>query len=105
MEEPQDIWRMPTVVEILSSLTRGGENAGCVYPGTIGVAMMGRAGCARTPEKETPLWAPDAAPIYYWAADQFDASRAYYVSYNGAFNAQPKSWGNPRHSYRCVREP
>ena len=26
-------------------------------------------------------------------------------SYNGAFNSQPKTWGNPRHSYRCVREP
>lgn len=105
LEEPQDIWRMPTVLEIMSSLTRGGENAGCVYPGSIGVAMMGRAACARTPEKETPLWAPDAAPIYYWAADEYDENRAYYVSYNGAFSSQPKSWGNPRHSYRCVREP
>jgi hypothetical protein len=105
MDEPQDIWRMPTVLEIMRSLTRSGENAGCVYPGTIGVAMMGRAGCERTPEKETPLWAPDAAPIYYWAADQYDENRAYYVSYNGAFSSQPKSWGNPRHSYRCVREP
>jgi hypothetical protein len=105
MEEPQDIWRMPTVIEIMSSLTRDGENAGCVYPGTVGDAMLGRAGCKRTPEKETPLWAPDVAPIYYWAADEFDETRAYYVSYNGALGSQPKTWGNPRHSYRCVREP
>lgn len=104
MEEPQETWRMPTADEIVRSLTRRGENAGCVEPVGIGVALLGRAACEDTPDKETPLWAPDAAPIYYWAADEYDANRAYYVSYNGALNSQPKSWGNPRHSYRCVRE-
>jgi len=24
---------------------------------------------------------------------------------NGAISYQSKSWGNPRHGYRCVREP
>jgi len=36
---------------------------------------------------------------HYWSADEYDEQEAYYVSY------QPKSWGNPRHGYRCVREP
>jgi hypothetical protein len=105
MTEPQDIWRMPTADEIMRSLTRRGENAGCADSGAIGVGLLGRAECATTPDKETPLWAPDSAPIYYWAVDELDENRAYFVSYNGAFNSQPKSWGNPRHSHRCVREP
>jgi hypothetical protein len=104
MVERQGTWRMPTADEIMRSLTRHGDNAGCVQPQGFGTALLGRAACVERPDKETPLWAPDAAPIYYWAADEFDDNRAYFVSYNGAFNSQPKSWGNPRHSYRCVRE-
>jgi hypothetical protein len=57
------------------------------------------------PDKETPLWNPDAPPIYYWAADVSNEEDAYYVSYNGFVSAQPKTFGNPRHGYRCVREP
>ena len=57
------------------------------------------------PDKETPLWASDQAPIYLWTADQSaEVGQAYYVSYNGAVGDQPKAWGNPRHGYRCVRE-
>ncbi|RMD93222.1 MAG: hypothetical protein D6814_15915, partial [Calditrichaeota bacterium] len=52
----------------------------------------------------SPLWAPNWSPIYYWAADEFNERQAYYVSYNGYVQHQPKSWGNPRHGYRCVRE-
>jgi hypothetical protein len=65
----------------------------------------GKAKCRHTPDKETPLWAPDQPPIYLWSGDECDGERAYYVSYNGWVKQQPKSWGNPRHSYRCVREP
>jgi hypothetical protein len=57
------------------------------------------------PDKETPLWAPDAPAIYYWAFEAYDDWRAYFVSYNGFVNATSKTGGNPRHSYRCVREP
>ncbi|MBI4757913.1 MAG: hypothetical protein HY783_02760 [Chloroflexi bacterium] len=64
-----------------------------------------RADCEILPDKETPLWVPSWSPIYYWSADEYDKRQAYYVSYNGGINHQPKSWGNPRHGYRCVREP
>ncbi|MGD8330641.1 MAG: hypothetical protein PVJ49_14505 [Acidobacteriota bacterium] len=97
-DEPQDIWRMPTADEIVRSLPRRGANAGCTWDGE-----SRRATCAAQPDKETPLWAPDQAPIYMWAADEVDAEEARYVSYNGWINAQPKRWGNPRHGYRCVR--
>jgi hypothetical protein len=101
MSEPQDIWRLPTTDEIVRSLVSDGENAGCVWDGTSWSAT-----CAETPDKETPLWAPDWSPIYYWSADEYDADEAYYVNYCATIiGSQPKSWGNPRHGHRCVREP
>ncbi len=98
--EPQNIWRMPTTGEIVRSLVRHGENTGCTWSGETG-----RAACETSPDKETPLWAANWSPIYYWSADEYDERGAYYVSYNGAVSHQPKTWGNPRHGYRCVREP
>ena len=106
MAEPQDIWRMPTTDEIVRSLVRGGKNAGCAWDGESGSAT-----CERQPNKDTPLWAPDEEPIYYWSADEYDEEEAWYVPftgggrYSGAISYQPKDWGNPRHGYRCVREP
>ncbi len=100
MDEPQYLWRMPTADEIVRSLTRDGKNAGCTL-----FLEAGRVECERTPDKETPLWAPDQPPIYYWTADEFNAAEAWYVSYNGHVHHQEKGWGNPRHGYRCVREP
>ncbi len=99
MDEPQHIWRMPTTDEIVRSLVIHNENAGCTWDsGSV------QAQCDKTPDKETPLWAPDQEPIYYWTADQASYRNAYYVSYNGWVHHQPKSWGNPRHGYRCVKE-
>ncbi len=99
-DTPQYLWRMPTAAELVRSLTRAGQNAGCDWQGELGQAV-----CAVTPDKETPLWDPTAPPIYYWAADEFDPEQAYYVNYQGVVSVQPKTFGNPRHGYRCVREP
>ncbi len=100
MTEPQNIWRMPTTDELVRSLAFRGENAGCEWDG-----RAGRAQCRKTPDKETPLWAPDQPPIYLWSGEEADDEEAWFVSYNGWVKKQPKSWGNPRHGYRCVREP
>ena len=98
---PQNIWRMPTTDEIVRSLVRHGENAGCTWDG-----RSKEADCDILPDKETPLWVPGWPAIYYWSADEYSEREAYYVSYNGKIiSHQPKSWGNPRHGYRCVREP
>ena len=101
MDEPQDIWRMPTTDELVRSLVKHGENAGCTWDG-----QSQEADCSVKPDKETPLWAPDQPPVYYWTADEYDTEEAYYANYAGSgISSQPKSWGNPRHGYRCVREP
>lgn len=99
MDEPQHIWRMPTVDEYVRSFARHGVNAGCAWQGEY----REQVSCDRLPDKETPLWAPDRAPIYYWAAEAYDEQNAYFVSYNGFVNVTRKSGGNPRHSYRCVK--
>jgi hypothetical protein len=99
--EPQNIWRMPTVDDYARSLARHGENAGCVWQGEDHAQME----CQILPDKETPLWAPDLDPIYYWAAEEYNDRQAYFVSYNGWVNTAYKPGGNPRHSYRCVRDP
>ncbi len=100
VDTPQYIWRMPTVDEIVGSLMLHNKNAGCVWTGDTGMLE-----CEHRPDKETPLWAPDQQPIYYWAADEYDDEMAYFVGYTGSVNYQNKRWGNPRHGYRCVREP
>jgi hypothetical protein len=100
MDEPQDIWRMPTTDEVVRSLVKRGENAGCTWHGQRGQAI-----CRVPPDKETPLWSSEQPAIYYWTGDAYDADRAWYVSYNGWVRHQPKGWGNPRHGHRCVRKP
>ncbi|MBN1890918.1 MAG: hypothetical protein JW850_23180 [Thermoflexales bacterium] len=99
--EPQNIWRMPTVNDYARSFSRHGKNAGCVWDGQDRAQMA----CEILPDKETPLWAPDLDPIYYWAAEEYSEREAYFVSYNGWVNTTYKAGGNPRHSYRCVRDP
>ncbi len=99
MSEPQYIWRMATVDEIARSLSLHNINSGCMWEGELG-----KLPCQTRTDKETPLWAPDEPPVYYWAGEALDEEEAYYVSYTGFVSAQPKSWGNPRHGYRCVRK-
>jgi uncharacterized membrane protein len=100
-DAPVDAWRMPTTDELVRSLVHHGENAGCVWDGEYRTQVE----CERRPDKESPLWATDHASIYYWTADSYDEKRGYFVAYNGTVNATMKRGGNPRHSYRCVRDP
>jgi hypothetical protein len=106
MAEPQGIWRMPTADEVVRSLVRRGESAACTWDGA-----SAEAECVDRPNKDSPLWAAEQAPIYYWTADEYDQVSAWYVPYTGglryggAIDHQPKDWGNARHGFRCVREP
>lgn len=101
LDEPQDLWRMPTTDEIVRSLGRHGQNAGCTWGGEF----RRQAACDILPDKESPLWATDLPVIYYWTADSYSEDLGYFVAYNGTVNAANKLGGNPRHGYRCVKEP
>lgn len=101
MPEPVGAWRMPTTDELVRSLVWRGEQAGCSWD-----AQSLKITCVHQPNKDAPLWAADEEPIYYWSGEERDNESAFYVGYSGVkVHSQPKSWGNPRHGYRCVREP
>ena len=97
-DELLDLWRLPTVDEVVCSLTRGGENAG----GTWDPATK-RAHYERRPDKESPLWDPHSPIIYWWAADEISADRAHRVVYNGLVVELPKSNRMGSQAFRAVR--
>jgi hypothetical protein len=101
LAEPQFFWRMPSTDEVVRSLGRHRVNAGCRWQGEFRT----RVTCDRLPDKESPLWAADQSVIYYWTSDSYNQRQGYFVAYNGTVNAAYKLGGNPRHGYRCVREP
>ena len=91
---------MPTVGEIVCSLVRHSDNAGCTWDG-----IYNHADCQTLPDKETPLWAPDWSSIYYWAANEYNSHEAYYVSYNGSIiGHQPKFHGETHDTATVLRE-
>ncbi len=98
-DSPQDIWRLPTALELAVSLPHHGQPAGCVWDGSTGPME-----CDHRPDKETPLWDPNRSPVYLLSASEMDSARVWFVSFNGQVQATPKRWGNPRHGFRCVRE-
>lgn len=100
LPEPQNIWRMPTVAEVAASLPHHDELANCIWNGTIG-AMN----CEQRPGKETPLWDPNRSPVYLLTATEADSNLVWFVSYNGRVQQTNKMWGNPRHGFRCVKDP
>lgn len=75
---PQNIWRLPTVDELVGSLTRDGRCAG----GTINLQTQ-PARFDRMPEKESPLWIPKSPIIYFWTATEADKNHAMAVCFNG----------------------
>ncbi len=97
-DEPLDLWRLPTVSEIVRSLTRHGDNAGGTWD-----ADRGRASYETRPDKEAPLWDPYSPIIYWWAADEVDPDHAYRVVHNGLVLLKPRDLGMGSQGFRAVR--
>lgn len=100
LEEPQNIWRLPTVDEAVRSLTRGGQNAGGVWD-----EATQRATYDVQPDKESPLWDSYSETIYWWTATEIDNEHAWRIVYNGSTWALPKDLGMGSQGFRAVREP
>ena len=92
------VWRLPTVAEVVRSLTLGGTNAGCTWDG-----RSPHATCAKPPDKETPLWAPDQRPIYYLTSNAPDADVALGVNYTGGVTPHRRTVAGGGVGYRCVK--
>lgn len=98
--EPQNIWRLPTVDEIVRSMTRGGTNAGGSWN-----EAAGEADYKVRPDKESPLWDIYSPKIYYWTATEADGARAYRITYDGRVWSVPKSLRMGSQGFRAVKEP
>jgi hypothetical protein len=98
LDAPAHRWRMPAVHEIVGALSRGGTSAGCTWDG-----RSPHAACRAEPDKETPLWAPDQAPIYYWSGQEASAGSAFAVNYTGGVGVLPKSRDDLGVGFRCVK--
>lgn len=98
-EDPQDIWRLPTVEEAVRSMHFRGSPAGGSWD-----PARARARYRRMPDKESPLWDVHSKVIYWWTATEVDTAEAWIIAYNGQVWPRPKRarWGYL--GFRAVKE-
>jgi hypothetical protein len=95
---PTQIWRLPTVDEVVRSMTLHGENSRGVWD-----AQLAEASYATTPDKESPLWNVHSQVIYWWTATSVDDEHAFMIAYDGNVWSRIKSFGPDYLGFRCVR--
>jgi hypothetical protein len=98
LNEEGDNWRLPTIEEIVRSMTRKNNNAKGI------IDSQGNPQYEIKPDKETPLWNPHSQVIYYWTSESKNEQRAYLVAYNGYILDRSKTSGADYQGYRCVKE-
>ena len=95
---PQNIWRLPTVDEVVRSMSRHGQNSGGVWN-----AETGDVNYEISPDKESPLWNIHSPIIYWWTSAEVDEDHAYIIVYDGKVWSRPKEFGPTYLGFRCVR--
>jgi len=100
IDEPQNIWRLPTVEEAVRSMARHGQNSGGVWD-----AENAEATFEETPDKESPLWNIHSQVIYWWTATEVDNEHAYMIVYDGKVWSRSKEFGPAYLGFRCVKGP
>jgi hypothetical protein len=100
MEVPQNIWRVPTVDEMVRSQCLHGVQVGGVWSNVTKTASYDK-----TPDKETPLWKVYSKVIYYWTGTEVSESRAYYITYSGVIYTRDKQDAYAYLSFRAVKDP
>lgn len=99
-DQPQNVWRLPTVDEAVRSMVFRGQNAGGVWD-----PVRRQPRYTGAPDKDSPLWKVHSQVIYWWTDTEADEGEAYRIAYNGTvFPFRYQGWGN-YWSYRCVRTP
>ena len=99
--EPQNIWRLPTVEEAVSSLSLRYNNSEGRWN-----KEEEKVYYKYVPDKESPLWDIYSKVIYYWTADTVpsDNECAYIIVYNGGVYKRTKSSNQAYLSFRAVKE-
>lgn len=97
---PQYLWRLPTVDEVVRSMTRHGRNSGGVWD-----AENVKAVYETKPDKESPLWNIYSQVIYWWTATEVNEEQAYIMAYDGQVWPRSKQFGPAYLGYRCVKTP
>jgi hypothetical protein len=87
-DEPQNIWRLPTIDEAVRSMQRHGQNCEGRWDSAAKLARY-----TQTPDKESPLWDVYSPVIYWWTADEARDRDAYIIVYDG------KVWPHAKHSH------
>lgn len=100
LDEPQYIWRLPTVDEAARSMARHGKNCRGYWD-----AEAGRTVFAVTPDKEPPLWDPFKEIIYWWTSTEEDEEHAWIVVYDGKAWSRRKAQAMGSMGFRAVKEP
>jgi hypothetical protein len=95
---PQDIWRLPTVEEVVRSMTRHGANCGGVWN-----PVSAQASYTTKPDKEPPLWNPYSPVIYWWTSSEQSRSHAYSIDFNGSIYNRNKESNLGSLGFRAVR--
>jgi hypothetical protein len=97
-DQPQDIWRLPTVDEAVRSMALHGENSGGVWDQENAEAIY-----ETRPDKESPLWNIYSQVIYWWTATEADEDHAYIIVYDGKVWPRSKQFGPAYLGFRCVK--
>jgi len=97
---PQHVWRLPTIDEVVRSLSLHGQSAGGQWHSARGTATYGVM-----PEKESPLWNPYSPVVYWWTATEIDTVKAYRIHFRGGVQPTMKSAGPTYYGFRCVSVP
>jgi len=97
---PQDVWRLPTMEEVVRSMTRHGTNCGGIWD-----RINARASYSTKPDKESPLWNPYSPIIYWWTSSAHDRGRAYCIDFNGNVYDRDKQSTMGSQGFRAVRNP
>ena len=95
-----DVWRLPTVEEVVRSMARHGENSGGMWDAT-----SGKASYEVSPDKEPPLWHVRSPVGTWWTSTEVDDERAYAVTYDGQVESYDKNLSSGTVAFRCVRDP
>ena len=101
-DSPQNLWRLPTINEVVRSLTRDGRNAGGDWD-----TEMGQTKYRVSPDKESPLWHVHSPVSWWWTStrdlDWPEGRRSFAVSYRGQVSKVRSTWPRPYRGYRAVK--